>query len=320
MFDLFSFMALSLALLAALIYVLTLPRKPLQSQSSQTVRGVGEDVQKLRPRFRGALSGVAVGADATHMTVAVAQSLVQQRGFDGEHMTAMLARTLDLEPWREYEVDPGKVFRVIEQASHRLFGGVGSFGSGAAMRVAPVAMLAYSNPGRIQELARQTSAITHTQRLGLEGAVLQASAIGLLLRHSPDVPLDTHAYLAQLRPYVREPLYLEKLDRIQSLLPDAAPEDVATQLGNGAEAVQAVPAALYAFLQRPDSFTATLNYAILLGGNTGTIASMAGALAGAYLGEQAVPDVWRERIEHGVQLSELADALLHLATNGGIDA
>ena len=50
------------------------------------------------------------------------------------------------------------------------------------------------------------------------------------------------------------------------------------------------------------------------GGDTDTIASMTGALAGAYLGAAAIPSRWRARVEGGARLQGLADALLYLAT------
>lgn len=306
--------------------------------------------QQLRARFRGALLGVAVGdalgapfegarlvgradlerlerepgplryTDDTHMTLGMAESLVERRGFDGAHMAAVFARNFAAEPRRGYGAGPPQVFRLIEggvpwdQAGRALFGGSGSFGNGAAMRVAPAALLAFRDLQQVAWLARQTAVITHAHELGLEGAVLQAYAIALLLQHPPDIALDGRAFLDALRAYLRTPVYLEKLERIQALLPDSRREEVIAQLGNGIEAYEAVPAALYAFLRQAGSFAEVVAYAISLGGDTDTIASMAGALAGAHLGEQAIPAAWREQVEGAARLRELADALLLLAT------
>jgi poly(ADP-ribose) glycohydrolase ARH3 len=77
---------------------------------------------------------------------------------------------------------------------------------------------------------------------------------------------------------------------------------------------EALPAALYAFLRHPESFTEAVLYALSPGGDTDTIASMTGALGGAYLGERAIPAVWRERVEGAAHLRDLADALLAIAT------
>jgi poly(ADP-ribose) glycohydrolase ARH3 len=307
-------------------------------------------LQQLQARFRGVLLGVAVGdalgapfegarriqesdlqqmerepgplvyTDDTHMTLGMAESLVERRGFDGAHMAGVFARNFAADPWRGYGAGPPQVFRLMErgvpwnQAGRALFGGSGSFGNGAAMRVAPAALLAFRDLEQVAWLARQTAVITHAHELGLEGAVLQASAIALILQHPPDIPLDSGSLVQALRARMQTPLYVQKLERIQALLPDASREEVIAQLGNGIEAYEAVPAALYAFLRHARSFREAVVYAISLGGDTDTIASMAGALSGAHLGEEAIPALWREEVEGAARLRELAVALLFLAT------
>ena len=84
-------------------------------------------------------------------------------------------------------------------------------------------------------------------------------------------------------------------------------------LGNGVEAHESVPTAIYTFLRYPDSFADVVGYAISLGGDTDTIASMAGAVSGAYLGLDAIPEAWRENVEGSARLQELADSLHVLA-------
>jgi poly(ADP-ribose) glycohydrolase ARH3 len=49
----------------------------------------------------------------------------------------------------------------------------------------------------------------------------------------------------------------------------------------------------------------TLQYAISLGGDTDTIASMAGALAGAYLGGDAINESVLQHCEASNEMSEL---------------
>jgi poly(ADP-ribose) glycohydrolase ARH3 len=304
-----------------------------------------------RAKFRGALVGAAVGdalgapfegmatvppatlsalghargplrfTDDTHMTLGLAQSLVERRGFDGAHMAAAFARNFAAEPWRGYGAGPPEVFRRLEagvpwdQAARTLFGGDGSFGNGAAMRVAPVALLTCPRLPETAWLARQTARITHAHPLGIEGAVLQACAITLLLQHSPAAPLDVARFLRMVQEPLEGPSYPEALDLIGRRLA-AGDRNAGPEFGHGVAATEAVPAALYAFLRTPDSFAEVIRYAIGLGGDTDTIASMAGALAGAYLGEEAIPACWRGEVEGADELRRLADALLDLAAAG----
>ena len=308
---------------------------------------------ELREKFRGALVGAAVGdalgarfegmasvgqadlgrlteepgplryTDDTHMTLGMAESLVERKGFDGHHMAGLFARNFKAEPWRGYGPGPPQVFHLLgqgepwDEASRGLFGGRGSFGNGGAMRVAPAALFAFDDMEAVESLSRKTALITHSHELGIEGAALQACAIALALQRSVATGgIDPAAFVNELRAYVRAPEYLKKLERVGQLLALGGPShrgEVVAQLGNGIEAFESVPTAICAFLGTPDSFAGVVTYAISLGGDTDTIACMAGAIAGAYLGLESIPVQWRTRVEDSARLQELADSLLALA-------
>ena len=162
--------------------------------------------------------------------------------------------------------------------------------------------------------------ITHAHPLGIEGAVLQACAIALALAHDPATPIDRDLFLDGLRDRMATSTYREVLDRLQGYLADggrADKETVVSQLGNGIQAHRSVPTAIYAFLRSPEAFREVVIYAIGLGGDTDTIASMAGALAGAYLGLDAIPATWRSRTEGVGVLQKLADSLLAQTSGAG---
>lgn len=307
------------------------------------------DLETLRDKFRGALLGVAIGdalgapfegalsvdesavaelekepgplryTDDTHMTLGVAESLLERQGFDGPHMAETFARNYAQEPWRGYGAGPPQIFQLLrqgiswDQAGRMLFGGRGSFGNGAAMRVAPVALVCFHDVEQMILVAQQQASITHAHEMGIEGAVLQASAVALLLPQLSHVRVSGSAFTELLATRVNGSFYINQLEQIRELLPDARSRDVVSRLGNGIEAYQAVPAALYSFLSHSASFSKAVRFAIALGGDTDTIASMTGALSGAYLGESAIPRSWRENVEGAVRLRELADGLLELA-------
>ena len=305
----------------------------------------------LKGRFRGTLLGAAVGdalgaqfegvniikrsaleelmeeprnlryTDDTHMMLGLASSLVECGGFNGHHMANLFARNYFAEPWRGYGSGPPQVFKLIVQgvpwhkASSLLFGGSGSYGNGAAMRVAPAGLLKYRDLDLVVRIANQSGMITHSHELGMEGAVLQACAVALLLQQPESTDLDHGAFLAALRKFVRTPIFHQKMEQITLLLPGTSRTDVVAALGNGIASYEAIPAALYSFLCHAGSFTDAVTYAISLGGDTDTIACMTGALSGAYLGEQSIPAVWRDRVEGAARLRELADALFSMATS-----
>ena len=252
------------------------------------------------------------------MTMGMAQSLVERQGFDGAHMAGVFARNFAAEPWRGYGAGPPQVFRRLaqgvpwERAARTLFDGSGSFGNGVAMRVAPAALVAFPDLQRVAWLARETGRITHAHPLGLAGAVLQASALALLVGGSWDGPLDAGAFVVEVRRAVAEPSFGERLALVEALAVNGSEEELRRQLGNGIAALNSVPTALCLFLRNPSDFAVVVTSSIRVGGDTDTIASMAGALAGAYAGEEAIPPSWRDRLEGAGELESLADGLLQL--------
>ena len=306
--------------------------------------------QVLKSKFLGALVGTGVGdalgapfegrgqvnpeeveavaekleiltyTDDTHMTIGIAESLVNSRGFNGKDMTYTFINNYYLEPFRGYGPGPPRIFRAIragadwETAAEQLYPG-GSFGNGSAMRIAPIGVFYNDDITMLTEVANKSSGITHAHKLGKEGAALQAYAIALATNLDPKEDFDRDKFLAKLRDYVKETVYQEKLDKMSALLsqpPDRA--RAAIELGNGIEAFNSVPSAIYSFLAYPDSFAQAVVNAIGLGGDTDTIGAMTGAIAGAYLGMEAIPSIWRGKLENKLHLIALAEKLWELKT------
>lgn len=283
----------------------------------------------MRSKFRGCLLGCAVGdalgcswgefsgrwTDDTHMMMGLAESLVERKGFDGEHVMRTFIKNYEQEPWRGYASGPPTIFSMVRrgvpwnEASRRLFGGMGSFGNGAAMRVAPVGLLYHDDPGRLREVAEQQALLTHSHELGREGAVLQARAVSLALTARPPSLFDPCDFLEELRNFTAHPVYREKLGKVKRLVEGGEPEEVVRELGNGVEAHRSVPTAICSFLLNFRSFRASLLYATGLGGDRDTIGAMTGALSGAYHGEEGIPEEWREKVEGRERLEKLADEL-----------
>ncbi len=280
-------------------------------------------------KFEGALVGCAVGdalgrnpflqsesprgylrwTDDTHMTIGVAESLIARRGFDGEHMIMNFMKNYELEPWRGYAVGPPTIFKMIKMGVHwqeaagKLFGGMGSYGNGGAMRISPVGLVWYHDPPKLREIARAVSGLTHAHELGKEGAALQARAVALAVEDT-----EREEFLEELRKCVHQEIYLRKIEKIEELLKLENKRKVIEELGNGIEAHNSVPTAIYSHLKN-DGFTEALEYAISLGGDTDTIGAMTGAISGARYGIQNIPEEWRRRTERVKYIMRLAREL-----------
>ena len=68
-----------------------------------------------------------------------------------------------------------------------------------------------------------------------------------------------------------------------------------------------------------NDFQRTLIYAVSLGGDTDTIASMAGAIAGALYGMESIPEKWSDACEATETARQLAEKLHEIVYNGSRD-
>ncbi len=261
-----------------------------------------------------------VWTDDTVMTLGLARSLVACHGrVDPQHLGDVFAADHRAEPWRGYGAGPPQVFAAAERgtpyrdAAAAMFGGSGSYGNGAAMRAAPVAVVGGDDLAVVDDLARAQAQVTHAHPMGQDGAALLALAVAALAGGRGDVATGPVTRLAEVVPFLQT-------DRLRTAVgwaldsgPSADATTVAHELGNGISAAEAVPAAIAAFLGAPDDPRAAVVRAVTLGGDTDTIAAMAGAMAGAHRGAAALPEAALERLEGRAELVRLADALVELS-------
>jgi poly(ADP-ribose) glycohydrolase ARH3 len=230
--------------------------------------------------------------DDTQMALGVAEALVE----DGEIVEETLCRVFvsNYVPARGYGWGARRVLDAMEEnedyrhvAATHLPGG--SFGNGGAMRVAPVGVYFHDDPDRVWEQADLSARPTHVHPLGIEGAQLFALAVAHLVRAKE---FDRQACFNELISRCESPEFQGKLEQAR-----AAEGAEIVLLGNGIAALDSVPTALACFASHPDEYGQAVARAILLGGDTDTIAAMTGALSGAFLGWQAIPAHWLASLE-----------------------
>lgn len=223
--------------------------------------------------------------DDTQMTIGVCEALLER----GEIVEEALCRTFvaNYVPSRGYGRGARAVLEAMEdgrdyrQVAEQHFPG-GSFGNGAAMRVSPIGLLFRDDHRRLWEQARLSAMPTHLHPLGIEGAQLLAMAVALCSRMDQ---FNHSGFFAELIAACESEAYRTKLEAASRA---RTPEDLA-ELGNRIEALHSVPTAIAAFTLTPESFQATISNVIFLGGDTDTLAAMAGALSGSYLGASRLP-------------------------------
>lgn len=257
--------------------------------------------------------------DDTAMTIGVAESIAKLGKIDPEHMGKMFHTNYLLEPWRGYAPGPPAVFSQVESkgmsytdAAKQLFEGKGSFGNGAAMRVAPVGLFFHECPD-LYLRASHSALPTHAHPLAADGAALQAVAVAEVLELNPDRDFLPIPYLQKLISLARTPEMQVKMQHVVELIKENAPAGEAVKvLGKSVAVHESQPFALFSFLKHPGSFVDCLYCAILNGGDRDTLGAMAGALSGAYLGVRAIPESWQKKLENYKLLENLAMLLLEM--------
>ena len=247
--------------------------------------------------------------DDTQMVIGVAEALIER----GEIVEEVLCRVFvaNYVPSRGYGrgtravIDAMEDGRDYRRVSEKHFPG-GSFGNGAAMRVAPVGLVFRNDHRRVCEQARLSALPTHFHPLGIEGAQLLALAVALC---STMEQFDRSRFFAELLGVCSSTEYRSKVEEAARI---DSPAGLAA-LGNRIEALHSVPTAIASFALTPESYEAAIGNVIFLGGDTDTLAAMTGALSGAYLGADRLPTRLVRLLENGPQgrayLRQLANGL-----------
>jgi ADP-ribosylglycohydrolase len=174
-------------------------------------------------------------------------------------------------------------------------------GNGSAMRAAPLGLLFGEDTLSMIEATVEQSMMTHLDPRCSAGALAVAGAVSLAAQPGPVRNEDFLGALAALT----RPADQSVAEAIQGLRRWAhlAPAEAARQLhderldpsyadewrGISAFVTPSVVWSLYAFLHTPDDYWATVCTAIGVGGDTDTMAAIAGAISGARLGPGALP-------------------------------
>ena len=254
--------------------------------------------------------------DDTAMALGLAESIINKGCIVEQDLGKTFSDNFEREPWRGYASGPPTVFTRVKrgdityaEAAQSLFGGQGSLGNGAAMRIVPVGLFFHKSED-IYEQACASARVTHAHPVGMDGAVVQAFAVARAVKLDPDAALPVETLAQTLIDFSRMPEIQEKMRLVKQfidngILPDAA----AKSIGRTVAVHESMPFAVYSFLRNPRSFEDCIYCAIMNGGDRDTLGAMAGAISGAYLGVEAIPQSWRQKLENCEYIEHLAATL-----------
>jgi ADP-ribosylglycohydrolase len=237
----------------------------------------------------------------------LAESFVRQyapeRGY-GSAMNALLTRldTIGAASW-------------FEEAQEQ-FDGAGSFGNGAAMRVAPVGAYFAHDLGLVLEHAALSAITTHCHPEGIAGAVAVAAATAIAWRdRGTAIAMKPTAFLEAVRAWTPESKVREGIDRALELPASTTPLDAALTIGSGARATaqDTVPFALWSAARSLDSYEDALWETVNGGGDLDTNCAIVGGIVVMRSEARTIPREWLRRRE---PLSSLLRAAMKKEQDG----
>ena len=199
--------------------------------------------------------------DDTVMTLAVAEAILEvPRDADEDTMKRSFVK------WMQYfgnaypNAGYGAGFQVWLKYPTPYY----SFGNGSAMRVSPIGW-AYDTLERTREVARWSAEVSHNHPEGIKGAEAVASAIFLA---------RTGAGIDQIVAYVVDEFGYDLSTSVDEYIPRHMHDETC---------MDSVPKAFAALVEGHD-FESVIRNAVAMGGDTDTIAAIAGSMAEALYG------------------------------------
>ncbi|GAA4007163.1 ADP-ribosylglycohydrolase family protein [Allokutzneria multivorans] len=205
------------------------------------------------------------------LALAFAERCEPYRGY-GPGAVVTLRRIREGEPWRT--------------VAREAFGGQGSCGNGAAMRVAPLGAHFADDPGRAATEAALSAEVTHPHPEGVAGAV----AVALAAAHAADPSVTARDLLDAVIDQMAEGQVRQGIAQAAALL-GCTTAEAAYQLGNGSRvtAQDTVPFTLWAAATHLDDYAAAITACVEAGGDVDTTGAIVGGVVAT---RTAVPRDW----------------------------
>ena len=227
--------------------------------------------------------------DDSVMTLAVAKAMLEAKGKDdGEIREALINSMKEL--GRRYP-DAGYGGRFIHWVLGDNREPINSYGNGSAMRVSSVGWL-FDTLEETLHMAELSAVVTHNHPEGIKGA--QATAAAMFMARNGKTKEEIKSFIENRFGY----------DLNKSM------EDIVSK-GHGEEICQvSVPQALVCFLLS-DSYIDTIRKSVSIGGDSDTIACIAGGIAEAYYG---MDKEYRKEVKKRMDLFQSSIVLSFIST------
>lgn len=309
---------------------------PIEGWSRNTIQSVLGTIRG----YQLTMMGKGVYTDETQLTIVLLKSLLNCRKFNPEDFGNQIGEWMRRS---DEGVEPARgVGRTISLAARKLYRGVPwdqsgeySASNGAAVRIAPLALFHYDTEdiAEFMHNIEDSAKPTHIESLAIQGAKVIALAHHLIIKEDRFF-FDRIKFLDELIELASDhaPKFVGTIDNLKKYIVHKPVEQkvynapcseraygcgqniddtddrysILEEIGTGKYVLESVPAALFCFLNSPNKFEETVLTAVNAGGDTDSIAALAGSLSGTLNGATAIPMRWLMDLENREELIELS--------------
>lgn len=243
--------------------------------------------------------------DDTAMALAIVDALVEHGGVEESVLARRWLERWQREPWRGYGAGMHRLFEALadgadwRDVASSLFEG-GSFGNGAAMRVAPLGAWFADDLDAAVEAARRSAIVTHAHAEGQAGAIAiaVAAAAAWQTRELPESEAREQIF-DEVLDRTPEGETFDGIEKARNTSLDFRVETAVGRLGNGSRisSQDTVPFCLWCIAKHLRDYEAALWTTVAGLGDRDTTCAIVGGVVALATDEPAIPKEWAERRE-----------------------
>lgn len=242
--------------------------------------------------------------DDTNMALSVFETLRLHQHIDQDALATSFAE--HYHPHRGYGMAMHGLLAAYRQGADwrevapTLFGGTGSFGNGAAMRIAPLGGYYADHLDACAEQARRATEVTHAHPEALAGGIAAAVAAGVAWQLRDARPHPARAdFINRVLPYVPESAVHKSLITARDLPPHTTVRDAVRALGNGSRITcqDTVAFTLWIAGERLGRYEDALWSTASARGDVDTTCAIVGGIVVLSTGTDGIPEPWTRHRE-----------------------
>lgn len=182
----------------------------------------------------------------------------------------------------------------------------------------PIGLYHYKNPHLSAEAARAVIMITSRNQPVVDCGAMLSAGISELVENRFYLEEEWEYFLKLLETFAVSSQTKKYLHKVKTLLKeDATLEKAINEIGNGSFCLEAFSLSLFIFIKYHNNPQEAIIHAVnsygYYGGDTDSIGIITGAMVGAYHGDEAIPEKWKEKLMDYNSIIDIAEKLYEVA-------